>query len=64
MKYDEKDDYFKVYVLAGEIDLYRISAGDLDPWISLEAGKYIKIFKSEGEYISEIHDKIETRWLG
>ena len=64
IKYDKKDDYFKVYVLAGEIDIYRVSTGDLDPWMSVEAGRYIKVFKNEEGYASEIHEKIESRWLG
>ena len=29
VKYDQKDDYFKIYVLAGEVDLYRVSNSTL-----------------------------------
>ena len=64
IKYDKKDDYFKVYVLAGEIDIYRVSTGDLDPWMSVEAGRYIKVFKNEEGYASEIHEKLnQDGWV-
>ena len=64
VKYDRKDDYFKIYVLAGEVDLYRVSNSDFEPWLSLEAGRYVKIFKTDKSYDSKEYDKIERRWLG
>ena len=64
VKYDRKDDYFKIYVLAGEVDLYRVSNSDFEPWLSLEAGRYVK-FQNEPSYDSKEYDKkIERRWLG
>ena len=65
IRIDPENEYFKIYVISGEVDIYNTRSKDLDPWLTAEQGKSTRIFeKSDGKFDYEVEDKIGKRWLG